>query len=71
MPLLCTSLGSIDGNKRGQGLELTPYQREHIEGAHIASISPQEIEVSFKHSYRAVRGTLAVAKLRPNGVSFP
>ena len=67
----CTPLGSIDGNRRGWGPELTPYKRGCIKGARIASISPCEIKVSFKHSCRTVQSTLAVEKLRSNGVSLP
>jgi hypothetical protein len=71
MLLQRTPLSSIDGNRRGRGLELTPYKRGRIEGACIAGMSPREIKVSLKHSYRAVQGTLAVEKLRSNGVSLP
>jgi hypothetical protein len=71
MPPQRTPLGSIDGNRRGRGPELTPYERGRIKGARIAGMSPREIEVSFGHSCRAVRSTLAVEKSRPNGVSLP
>jgi hypothetical protein len=66
-----TPLSSIDGNRRGRGLELTPYKRGRIEGARIAGMSPREIEVLFRHSCRAVRSTLAVEKSRSNRVSLP
>ena len=71
MPPQRTPLGSIDGNRGGRGPELTPYERGRIEGARIAGMSPREIEVSLGHSRRAVQGTLAVEKLRSNGVSLP
>jgi hypothetical protein len=71
MLLQRTLLSFIDGNKRGRGLELTPYEKGHIKGACIASMLLCKIEVLFKHSCRAVQSTLTVEKLRLNRVSLP
>jgi hypothetical protein len=70
MPPQRTPLRDIDGNRRGRGPELTPYQRGKIEGARIVSMSPREIELTMKHSREAVRGTIALEILRSNGNSL-
>jgi hypothetical protein len=71
MPPQRTPLRDVDGNRRGRGPELTPYQRGRIEGARIAGMSPREIELSIKHLRGTVRGILALETLRTNGSSIP
>ncbi len=71
MPPQCTPLRDVDGNQRCHGPELTPYQRGKIEGAHIAGMTPCQIELMMKHSCGAVRGTIALENSRTNGNSLP
>ena len=71
MPPQRTPLRDIDGNRRGRGPELTPYERGKIASAVMAGMSPREIELHMKHSRSAVRGTIALEILRTNGAPLP
>jgi hypothetical protein len=71
MPPQRTPLRDIDGNRRGRGIDLTPHQRGRIEGARVAGMPLREIELEENVSRGAVRGTLALEKLRTDGHSMP
>jgi hypothetical protein len=74
MPVLSTlrtPLKDLDVNLRRWGTKLTPYERGRILGAHVAGMSPREIEVAMNYSKCAVAGTIALEILRSNGNSLP
>lgn len=66
-----TPLGPVAGNRRGRGIELTPNERGRIEGLAMAGKTNREIELLTKHSRGAIRGTIALERLRQDGNSLP
>ena len=69
MPPQRTPLRAIDGNPKGRGPDLTPYQRGKIVGQSNAGDSPAEIQVLLGVSRGAVRGSIAQDHARPQGKS--
>jgi hypothetical protein len=71
MPPIRTPLRNIDGNRRGRGPKLTPYERGKIIAFNTVGYTPRQIELEMKVSRLAVRGTIALDILRTNGNSLP
>ena len=65
-----TPLRAIDGNGV-RGKDLTPYMRGKIVGMANNGASPAEIQVRYKVSRGAVRGSIARDSTRPEGISVP
>jgi hypothetical protein len=63
-----TPLRAINGNGV-RGKDLTPYMRGKIVGIANGSTSPAEIQVRYRVSRGAIRGSIAQDITRPEGMS--
>jgi hypothetical protein len=70
MPPQRTPLRTINSN-RTRGKDITPYMRGKIIGAANNGASPTEIQVQFRVSRGAVRGSIAQDTTRLEGESAP
>jgi hypothetical protein len=64
-------LADINGNRCVRVIELSPYKRGRIVGAHNSNKTPIEIKAKYSHWRGAIRCTLESIQLRDNGESRP